>query len=223
MRLSIPPRSRPVLRAFSLLELLVVVAIVAVLAAIALPALGRAHDVALNTKCQSNLRQIWVGLLAYRADHDGAFPKTWDGTSYWFNVLAGSKNAGGGYSGGYVSPAVFACPAGNTVTAMSLNVPLGYAMTDLMVWYPSPAHRTDTYQGFFRNLRRAQDWPVLCDADTPQVTDFDSPLATVVKTSRFTARHGGHANVLMGDGHVEQAQYGTLQWTQSQLNDGSYY
>lgn len=52
-------------KAFTLIELLVVVAIIAVLIALLLPALGAAREAAKSTICQSNVRQIQIGLLMY--------------------------------------------------------------------------------------------------------------------------------------------------------------
>jgi prepilin-type processing-associated H-X9-DG protein len=52
-----------------LIELLVVVAIVAILASLLLPALSRAKAKAWKARCQSNLRQLGLGLNLYLGDH----------------------------------------------------------------------------------------------------------------------------------------------------------
>ncbi len=59
---------------FTLIELLVVIAIIAILAAILFPAFARARENARKASCQSNLKQIGLGILQYTQDYDETFP-----------------------------------------------------------------------------------------------------------------------------------------------------
>ncbi|RYG66851.1 DUF1559 domain-containing protein, partial [bacterium] len=61
-------------QAFTLIELLVVIAIIAILAAILFPVFGRARENARRSSCQSNLKQIGLGIIQYVQDYDEKFP-----------------------------------------------------------------------------------------------------------------------------------------------------
>jgi prepilin-type N-terminal cleavage/methylation domain-containing protein/prepilin-type processing-associated H-X9-DG protein len=61
-------------RGFTLIELLVVIAIIMILAAILFPAFARARENARRTSCQSNLKQIGLGMMQYTQDYDERFP-----------------------------------------------------------------------------------------------------------------------------------------------------
>ena len=63
--------SRP---AFTLIELLVVIAIIAILAAILFPVFARARENARRSSCQSNLKQIALGVKQYIQDYDEKYP-----------------------------------------------------------------------------------------------------------------------------------------------------
>ena len=64
----------PKISAFTLIELLVVIAIIAILAAILFPVFGRARENARRASCQSNMKQIGLGILQYVQDYDEKFP-----------------------------------------------------------------------------------------------------------------------------------------------------
>jgi prepilin-type N-terminal cleavage/methylation domain-containing protein len=65
-------------KAFTLIELLVVVAIISLLAAILFPVFARARENARRVSCQSNLKQIALGILQYTQDYDERFPRGCD-------------------------------------------------------------------------------------------------------------------------------------------------
>ena len=67
--------TRPIAKkAFTLIELLVVIAIIAILAAILFPVFARARENARRSSCQSNLKQIALGIKQYTQDYDEKFP-----------------------------------------------------------------------------------------------------------------------------------------------------
>ena len=56
---------------FTLIELLVVIMIIGVLMAMLLPAIKQVREAARKTACQSNLRQIGLGVQTYANDQEG--------------------------------------------------------------------------------------------------------------------------------------------------------
>jgi len=61
-------------KGFTLIELLVVIAIIAILAAILFPVFARARENARKSTCQSNLKQLGMGILMYVQDYDEKAP-----------------------------------------------------------------------------------------------------------------------------------------------------
>src|SRR5690349_14123074 len=69
-----PLKTRP-WSGFTLIELLVVIAIIGLLAAILFHVFARARENARRSSCQSNLKQISLGLIQYAQDYDERFPQ----------------------------------------------------------------------------------------------------------------------------------------------------
>jgi len=76
-RQSLPGRHASNCRAFTLVELLVVIAIIGVLIALLLPAVQAAREAARRSQCQSNLRQLSLGLSNYESAK-GAYPPAFE-------------------------------------------------------------------------------------------------------------------------------------------------
>jgi prepilin-type N-terminal cleavage/methylation domain-containing protein/prepilin-type processing-associated H-X9-DG protein len=77
-------------RAFTLIELLVVVAIIGILAAILFPVFARARENARRASCQSNVKQILLGIMQYTQDHDERYMPmyTTSPSEYWPQMVA---------------------------------------------------------------------------------------------------------------------------------------
>jgi prepilin-type N-terminal cleavage/methylation domain-containing protein/prepilin-type processing-associated H-X9-DG protein len=82
--------SRPAHKGFTLIELLVVIAIIAILASILFPVFGRARENARRSSCQSNLKQMGLGVMQYVQDYDEKYPQ-----AYWY---VNNSDSSGGYN-----------------------------------------------------------------------------------------------------------------------------
>ncbi len=66
--------SAPRKRGFTLIELLVVIAIIAILAAILFPVFQKVRENARRSSCQSNEKQLALGVIQYTQDSDESYP-----------------------------------------------------------------------------------------------------------------------------------------------------
>jgi prepilin-type N-terminal cleavage/methylation domain-containing protein/prepilin-type processing-associated H-X9-DG protein len=90
---------RRLVRAFTLIELLIVIAIIGILSALLLPALARSKISAQRIQCVSNLRQLGIGMQLYWNDNDGQCfttrtVSTNGGVIHWCGWLDGTKPEG---------------------------------------------------------------------------------------------------------------------------------
>lgn len=131
MKISISSTCCPpdrVRRGFTLIELLVVIAIIGILTAILFPVFIRARENARRSSCQSNLKQIGLGLLQYTQDSDertvarGYFDPNVTGASYSKKIKDGSSYTWADAIFPYVkSEQIFNCPSHTLTKIDSAN------------------------------------------------------------------------------------------------------
>ncbi|RYX80172.1 DUF1559 domain-containing protein [bacterium] len=179
--------------AFTLIELLVVIAIIAILAAILFPAFARARDNARRASCQSNLKQIGLGIMQYTQDYDERMISGQSGGVLWKELLQP-----------YVkSKQIFACPSNPNKDAMATSYPVSYGPN-------CDAHGSHAALGYIN------DGPNLSDIGAPATAimviemtanTWDFVITLDAGHNDFDdALYAGHStlgNYLFADGHVK--------------------
>ena len=199
-----PTHSAPWQRAFTLVELLVVIAIAAVLTAVMLPVYGQTQRHSLSVKCLNNLRQIGIASLAYAGEHQMTLPFTAHQRSSWTTTLQP-------YAGGTIT---FRCPCDEATRTYT------YAINDYLT--PNPAG--DATIDFSQLVRLESPSKTILFAEAAKSygnTDhfhFAEYHGQTIPPEVFSdqvgaQRHGGSANYLFADAHVEG-----VSWEQAQVS-----
>jgi prepilin-type N-terminal cleavage/methylation domain-containing protein/prepilin-type processing-associated H-X9-DG protein len=205
---------------FTLIELLVVIAIIAILAAILFPVFARARENARRASCQSNLKQIGLGVLQYIQDYDERYP-----------LRRGTANDGvndphnmwyGGITPYLKSAQIFQCPSDSNAPNASLDHG-GYSdyFYNSLLHNKSQARLSATAQtimlgdiGYYSTDPAREDLKISdgCDNDNdgdtctnPPTTPAPGGLATIDNGGRVPSaqRHLEGANYAFADGHVK--------------------
>jgi len=183
--------------AVSLVELLVVLGILAILALLVLPVAGKARESALQARCLSNMRQFFIALLTYQADHDGWFPP---GEKAYFSSQAAEQAGGPKFSDslggmlrneGYIPrDADFYCPSMRLDAFGRQNYPDEKKRLRQLIGY--------SFNGYLSQAR-ANNLSALWPANIPY--PGDSRMIAVGETSGA----GGHMWVKQ---HLDRALFG---------------
>jgi len=192
---------------FTLIELLVVIAIIAILAAILFPVFARARENARRASCQSNLKQIGLGIMQYTQDYDEKFsPRR---TS---NVMVGTTVRNDVSWHFLMQPYVkstqlFKCPS-NTSTGVMQNTGAVGDATAIPKSYVGVHEGQGEHggKGVF-----ADGGTALSEVVTPATTimvgeneDREWPAYNFTDgTSHLFTNHLGTTNFLFADGHVK--------------------
>ena len=204
-------------KGFTLIELLVVIAIIAILAAILFPVFARARENARRASCQSNLKQIGLGVAQYTQDYDEKMPNVemsagyWTTNGIWRNLVQPYLK----------SAQIFSCPSNTFDNRLPATNPIAahYGANVAGIAYSGAA--TDRGLGIFAGLNAA---PIsIAEIGFPSTTiavaenmgddggsfNIDNTFflnGTVNSNPNKTGLFAGHlstSNYLFADGHVK--------------------
>ncbi len=208
MEVSVVPKRR----GFTLIELLVVVAIIAILAAILFPVFARAREKARQASCQSNLKQIVLGLKMYEQDYDDL---GLGGEIYWNSNPDYSR-----YWGIPIYPytqnrQVYICPSRTGFTFRLRNDVTGY----IEIWDASYGYNMNLASVKMTYLKHPSETIYLLDAYTPWLdttTDIYDRVGDgyYEDTALETDWHNDGLNVAYVDGHVKYQKLTNIRWNQ---------
>ena len=108
------------IKGFTLIELLVVIAIIAVLLGIMMPAMRKVKEVARETVCRSNLKNVGLALAMYLDDNERKIPDTGSSNGFLWDNPNGTPrqpgSGGGTYWGTFYrdylkETKIFGCPS----------------------------------------------------------------------------------------------------------------
>ncbi len=207
----LPPAPRFARYGFSVMELLLVVLVAAVLLALVMPVVSSARARVVSTRCIHNLQQVGAALLAYSVDHRSLIPprieedpenpgQNLSGT-YWHQVLRakgylpryGEEESNAARARAQRQGAHF-CP--------SLPSKGGSEEAYGMRRWRTPGGAMDTTQNLSVLENRA-DFFLLADSYKPATETQGYSLGGGSTAYRIHLVHGGRANALFADGHVE--------------------
>lgn len=186
-------------KAFTLIELLTVITVIALLAALMMPALSSGRRMAGIAACQSNLRQIGMGIQLYAEDHDSFVPGWTSRVGPWLAERG---------MGHVRDINMHGLPADLLCVLPTALVP-SYATFDTFM---CPGTRNEEHR--FPGVPSYFYHPAMIECSL-RLAGFDRPAALVLLHDHPypTSRHGGRGCGVFADGHTETGD----------LDDGQEY
>ena len=198
---------------FTLIELLVVIAIIAILAAILFPVFARAREKARMASCESNLKQIGLGVLMYVQDYDEKFPG--GGLVYTDPRAAGWNPGWPGWVSNVIDPyiknqQIYVCP----------SAPAGWWTNPVTGQTVSYCYNYVSFGGTSQaSITQPSSMIMMWDSVNAWADGYgpihDRDLAWY-KTQNWggTSWHNEMNNYVYGDGHVKANKWSQFTWDQ---------
>jgi len=194
---------------------LVVIAIIGILAAILFPAFARARENARRASCQSQLKQIGLGIMQYTQDYDERMPSAWvgpDGESklggwvYYTTAGLAGVPAVFDVSKGSVYPylksaQIFVCPSDSAAKGSGNS----YSINSCALATAAAGFANGKSLAAFDDTAR---FMMISEEATLGFTSDDG--YQLINANTFSDRHLGGSNVAFMDGHVKFFQVGKI-------------